>query len=370
MNQEDAQRLFFNGAIYILHDPPTALEFGIDLFSWKTGEKFKGIKMIPPGIHLITFSSINAKTGEVGLKTSIFKKFKVKEVTVGAWDSQNEDIYPLIEKDPDQVERYQTDIRSLDPFLGAFPYDGSYRTWLGLTNHINDEVLERLNPKSGKILSVSSPESFSYIDKNVKNIDSLKQQESERENLSADNTVAYTPIDFKKIPKTNPSPQEITKFGMDKSLLLEKIKRSYSNEEGILGELQYAFVCFLVGQSFEGFEQWKQLIRLFTNCDEIILTEKKLFSDFLEVVYRQIAQIPDDLFVELESENNFLYENFKIFFRTFQELSMPEKDIVKIKSEELKTLFQQKYSWEFPTHIEFEIDLQDPDEDAPIVVEM
>lgn len=37
-------------------DPPEGLEFGIDNISWKIGSKFKGVKMIPLGTHIIAYS--------------------------------------------------------------------------------------------------------------------------------------------------------------------------------------------------------------------------------------------------------------------------------------------------------------------------
>jgi len=49
------QALFFNGANYILDKAPNELEFGIDFNVWRTGDKFKGLKMIPPGLHFIYY---------------------------------------------------------------------------------------------------------------------------------------------------------------------------------------------------------------------------------------------------------------------------------------------------------------------------
>ena len=34
-----------------------------------------------------------------------------------------------------------------------------------------------------------------------------------------------------------------------------------SSEREVLAELQFAFLAFLVGQSYDSFEQWKQLVR-------------------------------------------------------------------------------------------------------------
>lgn len=55
MDQETAKKLFDHGAVLVFLDVPVGTEFGIDFCSWNTGEKFMGIKMIPPGIHFIYY---------------------------------------------------------------------------------------------------------------------------------------------------------------------------------------------------------------------------------------------------------------------------------------------------------------------------
>ena len=55
MDQKSALKLFEEGAVIFFLDVPVGTEFGIDLNSWNTGEKFKGIKMIPPGVHYVYY---------------------------------------------------------------------------------------------------------------------------------------------------------------------------------------------------------------------------------------------------------------------------------------------------------------------------
>ena len=50
VDREVAQRLFEVGAAVVLLDVPVGTEVGIDMNSWNVGNKFKGIKMIPPGL--------------------------------------------------------------------------------------------------------------------------------------------------------------------------------------------------------------------------------------------------------------------------------------------------------------------------------
>jgi len=50
-----AQWLFENGATLVFLDLPTGSEFGIDYNCYEVGPQFKGVKMIPPGIHFIYY---------------------------------------------------------------------------------------------------------------------------------------------------------------------------------------------------------------------------------------------------------------------------------------------------------------------------
>ena len=53
LDPETAKRLFEVGANLFLLDVPLNTEIGVDMNSWHTGPNFKGIKMIPPGVHFI-----------------------------------------------------------------------------------------------------------------------------------------------------------------------------------------------------------------------------------------------------------------------------------------------------------------------------
>ena len=53
MDPDTAKRLRDEGAAVVILDFPVGSEFGIDLMSWNTADRFKGVKMIPPGWHFV-----------------------------------------------------------------------------------------------------------------------------------------------------------------------------------------------------------------------------------------------------------------------------------------------------------------------------
>jgi hypothetical protein len=62
---------------------------------------------------------------------------------------------------------------------------------------------------------------------------------------------------------------ELTALNLDKSQQLEFVlMNSYGGSEDLLlGELQFAFIAFLMGQSLEAFGQWKAIVSLFFSCE-------------------------------------------------------------------------------------------------------
>ena len=55
MDQETANVLFEEGAILVFLDMPEGSEFGMDFNSWNVGPNFRGMKMIPPGVHFVYY---------------------------------------------------------------------------------------------------------------------------------------------------------------------------------------------------------------------------------------------------------------------------------------------------------------------------
>nr|POE98873.1 protein aar2 like [Quercus suber] len=85
--------------------------------------------------------------------------------------------------------------------------------------------------------------------------------------------------------------QELISLNIDKTQLLESllIKDYGGSEDVLLGELQFAFIAFLMGQSLEGFLQWKALVNLLFGCIEApFRTRTQLFTKFIKVIYYQL----------------------------------------------------------------------------------
>lgn len=76
----------------LLLEAPKGMRFGIDNQIWTIGPNFKGVKLIPPGAHFISYS-LEDENHASKMGFFIFVKTKVQDFTelvfVRKWDIQN-----------------------------------------------------------------------------------------------------------------------------------------------------------------------------------------------------------------------------------------------------------------------------------------
>lgn len=119
--------------------------------------------------------------------------------------------------------RHLSGMQELDQYLGAYPFD-TYKKWISLTNHITKTIMQRLQPHTGQISSVTQiPTSENYkeranIEVNEKSMNIALEQTSE-------NKINFTEIPTKKYPD-GCSPAEITKHSLDSSYVLDCIMQN------------------------------------------------------------------------------------------------------------------------------------------------
>lgn len=393
MDQERAQILFREGATMVCLDVPEGTEFGFDYSSWTAGPLFKGVKMIPPGIHFVYYSARNKQADEVGPRTGTFINFEQKSVVVRKWNPIAEE---LTEDgiSADDVQRIQDNLKDLDRFLGPYPYEG-YKKWVSLSNFITPELLDKLQPLSKRICSVTdfvsevsntqsrklgktSGSTKTSEDQDETNVSKEKDlQDNKEENAeptSLKDAESRLPdmkvreeskIQFSKIPKQKYppgcSPAEMTKYSIDSSYALESILCSNykDNEAKILGEIQFAFICFLIGQVLDAFEQWKNLVHVMCTSEEALQNHASLFLNFISVIHYHIQETPEDFFVDILSANNFLTSTLQEFFSNLENMSL-DSDLKK-RGLKFRDYLTQKFKWDFTS---------EPDDYAPTVVDL
>ncbi|KAK7884191.1 hypothetical protein WMY93_027314 [Mugilogobius chulae] len=372
MDPDVARNLFAEGATLVLLGVPRGTELGIDCKTWQVGPKFRGVKMIPPGLHFLHYSSVNSPScgTEIGPKTGLFLKLKPREILLANWDAKEEDLDFSASKNEEEVSKIRANLQELDPHLGPYPYD-VMRKWVSLTDRLNDEVANKLQPLSGRICAFSDviPElQLTHTKDRAEQPRNDKACESMREGLDRLPKMKQregTELRFSDIPKkTYPpgaTPAEITQCSMDHSYALDLVLEKYYQAQplNLLGELQFAFVCFLIGNVYEGFEHWKRLLALLCRSEEAMKKHKDLYLGLIAVLYHQLGEIPPDFFVDIVSQNNFLTSTLQDFF---QFASGPGvNSTLRKRAEKFKAHLTKKFRWDFDA---------DLDDCAPVVVEL
>lgn len=234
MDPDVARRLFEEGAFLVLLGVPQRTELGIDCKSWQVGPRFKGVKMIPPGLHFLHYCSVNPPKhgGEIGPKTGLFLTLKPREILLANWDPKLEDLDFSASQNEEEVSRVRANLKDLDPFLGPYPYE-VMRKWVSLTDRLSQEVALNLQPLSGRVCAFSDviPELQMRHTKDraeqPRNDTACQSMKEGLDRLPKMKLREGTELRFSDIPQRSyppgATPAEITKCSLDLSYCLETV---------------------------------------------------------------------------------------------------------------------------------------------------
>ncbi|XP_051489215.1 protein AAR2 homolog [Apus apus] len=372
LEPELARQLFFEGAAVVVLGVPEGTEFGIDYSSWAVGPQFRGVKMIPPGLHFLHCSAGRAGGGrETGPRTGLFLSLQRREVRVLRWDAASEALGPAPPA-AGQAEAFRENLREMDPFLGPYPYE-TLKKWVSLTSFISEAAVKELQPESGQICAfsevlpvVAGRHSRDRAEQHLPPVHAECRSYAEGlARLPLMEPKAGTEIRFTELPKQmypeGATPEEITRHSLDLSYALEKVinQRYASQPLGLLAELQFAFICFLIGNVYDAFEHWKRLLNILCRSEDAIGRYQDLYINLISVLYHQLSEIPADFFVDIVSQDNFLTSTLQVFFS--YTCSSAVDGTLRKKAEKFKAHLTKKFKWDFEA---------EPDDCAPVVVEL
>ena len=356
MDQETAKALFKEGAFLLLLDVPEGTDFGIDWNSWTTGSKFKGVKMIPPGIHFVFYSAVSTYDGTPAPRTGFFHNFVAHEIVVKRWNKVNEEFENEIKSD-EEIENIRNDLVNLDQNLAAYPYN-TLKKWVSMSDNISASLANKLSPDNGVIHSVLE---MVYEKDDTTNAPSSSKK-VDKDGLPCVKANPTSVIHFTDIPDrwypAGSTPREISQHSLDSSYVLGQLIKTYDQPFDILGELQYAFVCFILGQVFDAFESWKKLVRVLCSCENDLQDNVNLYTALIGVLYHQINEIPQDFFVDIVTSNNFLVTTLTVLFSSIEQSCLDEQ--LQARAKQFRKFLTKKFKWKFNSV---------PDDWAPVVVE-
>jgi A1 cistron-splicing factor AAR2 len=299
-----------NLGIIVIPDAPSGLDFGVDLMSYETGEKFKGVSMVPLGLHLVYHSSGMAP------RQGFFIFIQKNDIIVRPWDSVNEEIGVTNtlskESEKNLIESiYRGDLNNN---LGPYPY-AQHHTWLLLSNFITMDVLQRANVPPGVLIYPGDADDVSTKYEKLQKLSNTITPyfpDTARVARYANILQAETLL-CDKICDDNDRIKNISQLRLDASPTLMSLYESYYNNnwDNVLGELQLSFLLFMLIHSSNSLDHWKGLIYKICISEKLLLSNASFTTSFIKLFYSQLNHCPDDFFDNELSKDNFLRPSIK-----------------------------------------------------------
>ena len=306
MSNDEALRRVQHGGTIIIMDVPPGTEFGIDCTLFTVGEKFRGVKMVPPGLHLVLLGA----AGNDVTRVAEFVRVAPADVHVRRWDPHTETFAPGTGHDPEQTARLQMGARrhDFDAATGAYPARSS-EVWRRLTSHVTEDVLARCGVPLGTRVAPGDPDQ--PLEACVRGGPEAAAAARARAATNAATNAATPSTSASDVPvapsfgdaasraPAGASPAEITALGHDPEA---RLRRAVDASRGgdwahLLGSNQTAFVLFLLLGSEPALAHWKATTALM--CDAAVscaAAHAQLYEAFTASFAAQLDRAAETLF--------------------------------------------------------------------------
>ena len=169
--------------------------------------------------------------------------------------------------------------------------------------------------------------------------------------------IRFTPIS-NRVPRGSTA-SDVTRYSLDSAHALDATLAAYRTADGILGEIQFSFVCFLIGQVADAFDQWKRLVHLLCSSESSVVKRPDFYRQFISILYYHVREIPRDFFVDIVSRDNFLVSTLHGLFLALEGDAVDRA--LQRRGRQFKEHLTKKFKWNFS---------EEPEDEAPVVVEL
>lgn len=329
---------------------------GINLLSFTTTPKFKGIKNLPPGLHFVfcsTTSDLSVRHGawfEVPSGTQEGRQ----PLFVKKWNSATEQLDEVT--DTASILRWRANLGSiwkegLSPYRQSAAPDGEAKEesddWPSLTDHITPRLLSKLvghTPNHWSLTSASSAKQDLEAIPGLAASSHVFQEEKELNLL---------PIDLKRPWREGATGRERTEAALDHSYYLQEMIDTHclnKDAKHILGEMQFCFLMVLTLNNYSCLEQWKRILTLVLTSHSIIASLPDLYTNFLALLTLQLKScaLAEGGLFDLADESGSLLKSLLHRFRlALKDLpGSTAKSDVTDELDELEDYLRGEHGWE------------------------
>lgn len=294
---------------------------GIDTQFFNINNIFRGIKLIPAGIHLFHYSippdNGNIKDNELPSETIISSSSRLgfwfdckdNDVLILRWDDALERLNIINpHKDEEQLNytKCLNSIGDIYSYMVSYPEDAL--KWLNTSiSYIDFEVIQEFLPCDNDMYSGDITSMMPSKEENMVLLDALEKvnpQASSSLEDQSDKELRYTIIQFKINKENTESVEEVTENYLDKSWYLSQL---YGNDiELMFGELQLSFINFVILGNFCSGLQWLNIIKLILMSKNFMKSSQKVALDFLTIFQHHLDKLPKEYLIDDLALNNLL----------------------------------------------------------------
>lgn len=340
---------------------------GIDLLSFTTTDRFKGIKELPPGWHFVFTSSTNSLSVRHGAwfrvrgdaaspsSSSSSDSPSPPELFVKKWDAEHEELVP--ETDQTEVMRWRANLGAIWR-EGLTPYRQSASKnaddegdkeldWRRLTDAIDERLLDRMLGAGGPpdhwgLTSASSA---------ARDMDVIPGLSKEQSQWQPEKELVLLPVDLKRTWGADVVGRQRTEAAKDRSWALGDLVERVcgGREDEVLGEMQVCFLMVLTLNNNSCLEQWRRLLELLLTCKRAAVERVGLYVRFFQLLKLQLqhCQDADGMLFDLSDNGATLLKSLlKRFRRGLEELDGKEKSDVVDELDELEDYLKEEFGWQ------------------------
>ncbi|WVN88417.1 uncharacterized protein L203_103626 [Cryptococcus depauperatus CBS 7841] len=314
LNQNQAKTLWEVGGFLILRDLPEGSEFGIDGIVHIV-KKFSGIKFLPPGIHLVSWSPPSSTAGPsvIPIRRAILRDFAPKERYILDYVQDHENV----DVPADASTISDESLKTLDKELAPYPFQG-VDAWKALISYLTPSVLSSVLGADGRVdgmMPVSGQDEDSLAKDMRDKLDEMKKKSEIQE--AGYKTLKFARFDLKRSWREGAVGEEVTRFSRDKSWLLGHVIANQLHREPrqLLAHLQLSFILLLHLSSYSCLIKYKHILTLFCHSSSFLISPstflpppinnpnasvgteiKNFFREVINIVRTHLEALPDGAF--------------------------------------------------------------------------
>lgn len=340
--------------VLLLLDLPHNSLAGIDLLSFTTTPRFRGVKYVPPGWHFAFAGTSTAFSERHGVLFNI-EQTRPPPLVVVKWDAGDETL--LRETDEAQLLQWRANLGSiwregLTPYRQATGGDSEDDSdavtgdWQILTSSITDSLLKRITQDT-------STYHLSSASSSKRDLEDIPGLNSEDLNLKSEQELHFLPIDLKQTWREGATGRERTDAAQDRSWALQHLVENHCTDEDaleVVGEMQFCFLMVLTISNFSCMEQWRRILTLLFTCKNAVVARSEFFVSAIAALRLQLQHCKDAEggLIDLADESGSLLKSLLVRFRKGVESlsSVGVQDVVD-ELDDLEDYLRQEHGWQF-----------------------